>query len=142
MVNFGPMRKNMGELIFGGVLDRHPKLKVVFPEADLNWIPGALQTAELTIDCLWKFLDPKIELRPREYWKRNCYATFINDPTGLALLPQLSADRVMWSSDYPHPVSSLGYEWTAISAVLDTVSGDDARMILGATAIEVFNLDR
>jgi predicted TIM-barrel fold metal-dependent hydrolase len=119
MVNFGPMRKNMGELIFGGVLDRHPKLKV-----------------------LWKFLDPKIELRPREYWKRNCYATFINDPTGLALLPQLSADRVMWSSDYPHPVSSLGYEWTAISAVLDTVSGDDARMILGATAIEVFNLDR
>jgi hypothetical protein len=46
----------------------------------------------------------------------------------------------MWSSDYPHPESSLGYEWTSIGAVVDSVGDDEARMILGGTALELFNL--
>ena len=46
MVNLGPFRKSFGDLVFGGILDRHPALKVVFAEGDINWIPGALQLAE------------------------------------------------------------------------------------------------
>ncbi|RYH12977.1 MAG: amidohydrolase, partial [Alphaproteobacteria bacterium] len=41
MVAFGGFRKNLGELIFGGIFDRHPKLQAVFLEADINWVPGA-----------------------------------------------------------------------------------------------------
>jgi predicted TIM-barrel fold metal-dependent hydrolase len=63
------------------------------------------------------------------------------DPIGLQLLDQIGADRVMWSSDYPHYESTFGYGWTAIEAVLDAVSEDDARMILGGTAMELFKLD-
>jgi predicted TIM-barrel fold metal-dependent hydrolase len=141
MINFAPLRKNMAEMIFGGIFDRHPDLKVVFVEADLNWIPGALQTAEITYDCFTEFLDPKINLRPSEYWHRNCYATFINDPTGLAMVNEIGTDRVMWSSDYPHQESSLGYEWSTIGAVVDAVSEAEARMMLGGTALEVFKLN-
>src|SRR5262249_46935076 len=79
-------------------------------------------------------LDPKIEHHPHYYWERNCYATFMWDPIGLRLLDEIGADRVMWSSDYPHPESVFGHGWQAMKAVVDAVSPDDARRILGGTA--------
>ena len=141
MVNFGPFRKNLGELIFGGVFDRHPKLQVVWAEAELNWVPGALQTASMMYECYRDLLTPKIAHHPRYYWHKHCYATFMNDPVGLRLLDIIGPDRVMWSTDYPHEESTFGYSWAAMKSVVDAVTPDQARDILGGTAIKVFELD-
>jgi predicted TIM-barrel fold metal-dependent hydrolase len=140
MVSFGPFRKTLGELIFGGILDRHPSLQVVFAEAEINWIPGALQSASMVYENYTALIEPKIRHHPRHYWRNNCYATFIHDPVGLRLLDIIGADRVMWSSDYPHVEGNFGYTRETIKAVLDAVTPDEARMILGGTAIRVFDL--
>jgi predicted TIM-barrel fold metal-dependent hydrolase len=140
MVAFGGFRKNLGELIFGGVFDRFPKLKVVFCEADINWVPGALQTASMGFECYYEMLDPKIEHHPRHYWFNNCYAAFTHDPVGLRMLDIVGADRVMWSADYPHVESTYGYTWDALKIVADSVGPDDARAILGGNAMKVFKL--
>jgi predicted TIM-barrel fold metal-dependent hydrolase len=139
MLNFSPFRKNLGELIFGGIFDRHPNMQVAFIEGDLNWIPGALQTAEMSYDC--SPLDYHPERRPSEYWRRQCYASFMYDPIGLTMLDLIGADRVMWSHDYPHPESVWGFSWTAIQAVLDAVPADTAKRILGGTALDLFKLN-
>lgn len=141
MVGFGPFRKSLGELIFGGIFDRHPSLQVIFTEADLNWVPGALQTAAMIFETYEPFLDPKIKHHPRHYWHSNCYATFVYDPLGMRMLDIVGADRVMWSCDYVHHESNYGYGWRAKKIVLDTVSEDEARAILGGTALKVFNLN-
>jgi predicted TIM-barrel fold metal-dependent hydrolase len=141
MVGFGPFRKSLGELIFGGIFDRHPTLQVVFTEADINWVPGALQTATMVYEAQRDFIEPRIAHHPRHYWAKHCYATFIYDPIGMQMLDIVGADRVMWSSDYVHLESSYSYGWDAKQIVLDTVSPDEARMILGGTAMKVFNLD-
>lgn len=140
MVGFGPFRKTLGELIFGGIFDRHPKLKVVFTEADLNWVPGALQTAAMIYETYREFLDPKIAHHPRHYWQNNCYATFMYDPIGMRMLDVIGTDRIMWSCDYVHLESNFGYGWSAKKAVLDAVSEDEARAILGGTALKLFDL--
>lgn len=140
MVGFGPFRKNLGELIFGGIFDRHPTLQVVFTEADLNWIPGALQTATMLYETYRPFLDPQIKLHPREYWQRNCYATFMYDPIGMRMLDVIGTDRIMWSCDYVHQESNFGYGNLAKQIVLDSVSADEARAILGGTALRLFDL--
>ena len=141
MVALGPFRKTLGELIFGGIFDRHPSLQVVFLEADINWVPGALQTASMLYECFTGLLDPQIERHPREYWARNCYAGFIHDPAGLAMLETIGADRVMWSQDYPHKESAYGFSWDVIQEIIDHTTEDEARMILGGTAQRVFGLD-
>jgi predicted TIM-barrel fold metal-dependent hydrolase len=140
MISFGPFRKTLAELIFGGILDRHPRLRIVFAEADLNWIPGALQTASMVYECYSSLMDPKIKHHPRHYWHNNCYATFMHDPVGLRLLDIIGHDRVMWSSDYPHVEGNFGYTRETIRAVLDVATEDEARMILGGTALKLFNL--
>ena len=141
MVNLGaPFRKNFGELIFGGIFGRHPDLRVVFVEGDINWIPGVLQVAEYVCSGFSEVMEPKIKHEPRHYWETNCYATFMVDPVGLRLLDLIGADRVMWSSDYPHVESAFGFTWEAMQNVVDAVSAEDARKILGGTALDLFNL--
>ena len=42
-------------------------------------------------------------MKPSEYWRRQCYATYQSDPIGVRLLDILGEDNVMWGSDFPHP---------------------------------------
>lgn len=142
METFTPFRRSLGQLIFGGIFDRHPSLRVVFSEAGINWIPGALQDAEMAADGWGKLLQPKIANRPTEYLAKHCYATFMADEVGLKLLDYIGADRVMWSTDYPHNEGCHGYTGETIRQVLGSVSPDEARMILGGTAISLYGLDR
>lgn len=90
---FAPFRKTFSELVFGGILDRHPGLRLVFAEAGINWIPGMLQDAEMIFDS-YEQDERAISLqhRPTDYWSRNCYATFQRDRIGLEMMRYIGAD--------------------------------------------------
>jgi predicted TIM-barrel fold metal-dependent hydrolase len=45
----------------------------------------------------------QLKLKPSEYWRRQCRATFQADPIGAQLIAELGVETVMWGSDYPHP---------------------------------------
>ncbi|WP_255325864.1 MULTISPECIES: amidohydrolase family protein [Sphingobium] len=137
---FMPFRRNMGELMFGGIFDRHPPLRIVFAEANINWIPGMLQDAEMACDGWGKLLQPKLERRPTEYWQRHCYATIMSDKVGLGLIDYIGADRVMWSNDYPHNEGTHGYTAEIIEQILGAVPADQAKAILGGTAMQLYDL--
>ena len=134
-------RRNFGELVFGGVLDRHPGLKVVFAEANLHWIPGMLQDAEMVLDSFTQFLDYTPRRRPSEYWSDHCYATFMHDPAGLAMIDRVGVGNAMWSVDYMHNESTFGYSADVVQQIVDTVGEAAGRRILGETAIALFKLD-
>jgi predicted TIM-barrel fold metal-dependent hydrolase len=142
MTLMAPFRKPFGQLLFGAVFDRHPRLQVVFAEGGLAWVPAALQDAELIYDSFGngEIIEP-LEHRPIHYWHTNCYATFQNDPVGLRLLDIIGADRVMWATDYPHSEGSFGYGRSSVNAVVEATSADQARDILGGTAIRLFKLN-
>jgi predicted TIM-barrel fold metal-dependent hydrolase len=141
MTLMAPFRKPFGQLVFGGVFDRHPNLQVVFAEGGIAWVPPALQDAEAIFDSFGNgdVID-RIERRPSEYWADNCYATFQNDPLGLSQLDYIGADRCMWATDYPHSEGAYGYGRTSVKAVVEATTPDDARAILGGNAIRVFGL--
>lgn len=89
------------EMVFGGALERFPKLKMVFAETGLAWIPYVLER----MDYEWEeqYKDLPLKMKPSEYWNRQCRATFQNDIIGLRLLDLLGEDTLMWGSDFPHP---------------------------------------
>lgn len=140
LVAFASLRRVFGELVFGGIFDRHPGLRVVFNECGIHWVAGMLQDTEFVLGSMAPLLEWKLQRTPREYWHRHCWTTFMVDPMGLAMLDVVGADRVMWASDYPHMESTFGYNWSAMQAVVDAVPEADARMILGGTAMQVFGL--
>ena len=49
LFNFAPFRDVVGDFVFGGILDRHPGLRIAFAESGINWLPAALQDAEAVV---------------------------------------------------------------------------------------------
>ena len=95
------MSKIIMETIYGGVLEAHPKLKLVIGESGIGWIPYILEHMDL--ERVAQFKDLTLTMTPSDYWHRQCFATYQSDPIGIRLLDILGEDNVMWGSDFPHP---------------------------------------
>jgi predicted TIM-barrel fold metal-dependent hydrolase len=83
-------------VIFSGVLEHHPGIKLVIGEAGTGWIPYILQRMDAEWEDQFKELD--LKMPPSEYWRRQCYATYQSDPIGVKLLDELGEDNIMWGS--------------------------------------------
>ena len=88
-------------LIYGGVLERHPRMRVVIGEGGIGWIPYILDHMDLEWED--QFGDLGLSMKPSEYWRRQCRATYQSDRIGIKMLDELGEDNVMWGSDFPHP---------------------------------------
>lgn len=95
------MASKVMELIYGGVFEAHPRLVVVIGESGIGWIPYVLEHMDLEWED--QFKDLTLKMKPSEYWRRQCYATYQSDPVGLRLIDLLGEDTIMWGSDFPHP---------------------------------------
>ena len=87
-------------IISGGVLERYPEMKVAFGESGCGWIPYMLDR----MDFEWedRFHDLELTMKPSDYWKRQCKATFQFDTIGTKLIDDMGVETLMWGSDYPH----------------------------------------
>lgn len=95
------MSRVLMEVIFGGVLETYPDVKLVIGESGIGWIPYVLEH----MDFEWEdqFKDLTLKMKPSDYWHRQCKATYQSDNIGLRLLDVLGEENVMWGSDFPHP---------------------------------------
>jgi predicted TIM-barrel fold metal-dependent hydrolase len=88
-------------IIFAGVLEHHPGLRMVIGESGIGWIPYVLDHMDLEWEDQFKDLD--LKMKPSDYWRRQCYATYQSDRIGIKLLDEIGEDNIMWGSDFPHP---------------------------------------
>ena len=119
-----PFRDTFGKYIFGGILDRHPGLRVGYFEGGINWVPSALQDAEHIAASFQHLADLQIKHEPTYYWDNHMCASFMVDQLGLALLARIGVDRVMWSTDFPHNESTYGYSNQSLASVVDAVGAE------------------
>jgi uncharacterized protein len=137
----------MTGLIFDGVLDRHPKLKIVMAEAGLAWVPSMIQGLDIwyqrTRDGRRLTGEKPIalpQLLPSEYFHRQIWISFVDDPLGVKMVGHvLDDDKVMFGSDYPHPASTWPNSQAAIAAQTESlpaatvqkITRDNARALFG-----------
>lgn len=92
-------------MVYGGVFERFPTLKVVSAENDIGWIANWVHRLDHVHSMVAK---PKqLPLTPSEYVRRNIWATFQDDPLGPATWQFFGADNYMWASDFPHADSTF-----------------------------------
>ena len=93
----------IGTLIFGGVFDRHPDLKVVCVEADAGWVAHWMCRADHAMDRHRTWLTAaSLQRRPSEYFRENVYVTFQDDWVAFQTTHLVDHRRLMWASDHPH----------------------------------------
>ena len=103
-----PAQQFLGQLIFSGVFDRHPKLRVVCAEFDVGWVANLVQQVDYWFGRKSTY-DADLyvnRLPPSEYFKRNVFFTYQDDRAGVLTTPVFGADNFMWASDYPHGVTT------------------------------------
>jgi predicted TIM-barrel fold metal-dependent hydrolase len=115
----------MTALLFGLVLENHPRLRVVFAEYELTWVLPFLTRMDGNARRYGQEHPdaPHMTRTPSETIRRQVYFTFQNDPAGIAGAQALGLlDNCMWASDYPHG----GATWpNSQSIVQDQLGGLD-----------------
>jgi predicted TIM-barrel fold metal-dependent hydrolase len=137
---FQPFRKLWALLTFSGILERHPELNVIFTEGGISWVPSAIYDADKTYRQFETEMRPKLAELPSYYWHRQCYAAFIDDPSGIKLIDDIGADKVLWSADYPHPESSLGESRHLVKSFFDDLGEEKAKLIVGGNAARLYGI--
>ncbi len=138
--NMAGFREMFAKYIFGGILDRHPTLQVGWFEGGINWVAAALQDALHVDMSIRHIFNWKLHHDVRHYWDTHMMASFMIDPLGLELIDRIGADKVMWSSDYPHSESTFGFSKNAIRSVVDAVGHERAPAILSGNAMRFLGL--
>jgi len=148
-------RRGLWQLIFGGVFERHPELKIVFTEQRATWVPETLRDLD-SIHRAHKWLEvqthetsyatatstPILPRSPSEYWADHCFlsGSFLA-PFEVRRRGELGLQNLMWGSDYPHTEGTWPRTRLAMRYALAGVPADECRVILGELALRVFVLD-
>jgi predicted TIM-barrel fold metal-dependent hydrolase len=98
------------EFIFGGILDRFEKLKLICSEFEISWIPSFMwRIDQMQEDFGVRLQLPKLRMKASEYMRTRIWHGIIDDPFGAEAIPHIGVDRVLWGSDFPH-VRSIGLD--------------------------------
>jgi uncharacterized protein len=137
------VQESILSLIFGGVLERFPKLKLVSAEGDIAWIPHLLARADkYYASRTRRGHNLTLPMAPSEYFRRQVWATFIKDPLGLQIYRYADCvDKIMWSTDYPHPASFFPHSQEILRQDFVEVPEVDKRKIVYTNAAELYGFD-
>ncbi len=127
--------------IINAMPERFPKIKMLWVESGLAWIPFLAQ--RLDHEVLMRPSEaPGLTKLPSEYMREMWYTTQPMERTDLGMLEATmkffnAETQLLYSSDWPH------WDWDAPSTIsnLPFLSEQAKRNILGLNAAKLFNLD-
>jgi predicted TIM-barrel fold metal-dependent hydrolase len=96
------INEHLAVLIFSGVLERHPGLRIVIAESGVGWIPYFLERMESVYDRHRHYLKSQVSRPPTQVFHEHFFVTFQEDLAGIQLRDMLGVNTMMWASDYPH----------------------------------------
>ena len=138
------VRKSLGEMIFGGVFERHPSLRVGSVEHEVSWIPFFLFQMD------YCYTDRPVRgdwiqfangAKPSDFFRQNCFASFQEDTVGLRVRDVIGVETLAWGSDYPHTESTFPRSRAITGEVLGDVPEDEQRLILCDNTARLYGFD-
>jgi uncharacterized protein len=137
-----PMEQMLGLVSFcsGGVLARHPQLRVAFLEANCTWLPWLLWRLDEGWEREGDIWAQDLTVAPSEYFKRQVFVSVEPDEAGVKyVIDYIGTERLVFSTDYPHGDSKFPH---AVESFLRLeISQDDKRKILWDNCAKFYHLD-
>jgi len=135
-------RRGFSQMVFGGVFDRHPRLRVGFTEQRGGWIAHDLKNLDSCyLDPQRTFVDNPERL-PSEYWRSNCFigASFMARFEA-EVRHEIGIETITWGSDYPHVEGTWPHTDLALRNTFWGYPEDEVRQMLGTNAVRLYSLD-
>ena len=131
---------DLAGVICGGVLERHPKLRVGFLEGNCSWLPWWLWRLDEEREIFGPWEAADLEYTPTEYFKRQGFASVdVDEYLGAHTVEQLGPDNLVLSTDYPHHDSAYPHALDEFLA-MDGFSRETKKKILWDNCVKLYNL--
>jgi predicted TIM-barrel fold metal-dependent hydrolase len=129
-------------LVYGGVLERHPDLRVLVLECGGGWIAHWMDRFDEFLEAYDWALPAKLSLTPSEYFQRQCVISF--DPgerTMDAMADLAGEDKLIWASDFPHSDAKYPGVVDELMESVEAMTPSRQRKILGANAARIYGIE-
>jgi predicted TIM-barrel fold metal-dependent hydrolase len=127
-------------MIWGGVIDKHPKLRVGFLESGGGWIVPWLERMDRHFDDQG-FNDSGLSMRPSEIFQRNCWISFEPVEGSLRVLADyIGPHKILWATDYPHPDGFFPGAPEMVRQKLTGLSENTRQQVMAGGAMGFYNL--
>jgi predicted TIM-barrel fold metal-dependent hydrolase len=135
------VRYSLSSMLFAGVFDRYPRLKVGSVEHETAWIPHWLQQMDFTYrerPVFTKGWKSREGMLPSDYWKRNMFVEFMEDELGVQMRDKIGVETMLWGSDFPHAESTWPKSQDFLGRIFKGVPEADRRAITSDNAAKMF----
>lgn len=150
----GWSQRTLFHLIWAGVFERYPALKLVLTEQRAGWVPAALRFNDAYYERMtlpeaheMKYLPKEAVLDgmsgpPSKYYEQNVFlgASFIHR-SEVALRNEIGVKKIMWGADFPHEEGTYPNSKLALRASFSGVPQDEVALMLGGNAASIYKLD-
>ena len=135
--------KSLCDMIFSGVFERYPNLKVAIVEFEIAWAAHLLGTMDYAYierqkEASYRF---KGDVLPSDFFHRNVYISFQEDGIGIRLRDVIGVDCLMCGSDYPHSESTFPKSREILDRILEGVPQDEKAKIVGGNVARLYDFD-
>ena len=127
-------------LVWSGLFDRHPKLRMVMSEAGIGWLAYLKERAVNVYNRHRFWAHSVIKNEPGYYFGRNVFASFVQDVAGIATRDLAGIGAILWGSDYPHTDTTWPRSQEFLEAHFKGVSAADRQQILYENPTRVYGL--
>ena len=129
------------DMIFSGVLERYPKLKIVSVENEIGWMPFMLQQWDYYYNRFKKVNPLPITKNPSEYFNNQISGTFFRDTVAGHNFEHWGQDNCMWSNDYPHGNSTWPESRKYIDRDLGHLPPDIRKKLVYTNVKNLYDID-
>lgn len=139
------MRDNVVAMIFSGLFERHPALKVGLVEYEVCWAPYLLYRMDIAYEEIRRperfggrrFGD---DMLPSDIFRQNMFICFQEDELGIQMRDYLGVETLMWGNDYPHAESTFPRSREIVDRILKGVPYEEKRLIAGENCARLFRM--
>ena len=135
-------------MIWGGVFERFPGLRVAVTEGSTIWVPELLQLMDQRFGDhhfsakLGTGYKAHLSMKPSEYFRRNIkVGSSAMSRREAELRHTIGLGTIMWGTDYPHPEGTWPTTQQMMVEVLGGLPDEDIAAMLGGNAAEFYGFD-
>jgi predicted TIM-barrel fold metal-dependent hydrolase len=135
------VRHCLSDIIYGGVFDRFPRLKIGAVEFELAWVPYFLRMLDYVYierqqQASYRYKDGRL---PSDVFRSNVFVSFQEDDLGIQLRDYIGVETLMWGSDYPHAESTFPRSREILGRILTGLPEAEQARIAGENAARLYH---
>jgi predicted TIM-barrel fold metal-dependent hydrolase len=129
----------LANLVYAGVLERHPRLRVLVLECGGGWIAHWMDRLDEFMDAYgWQLRH--LRLKPSEYFLRQGWLSFDPGERTMGAMARFIGPRMIWASDFPHSDARYPGVVDELREHTRDLDPDARAALLGRTALELYGI--